>query len=250
MLKSRVIASRVLKNNNQKCIKLMAGTQRCVSRSPLFDFTEEEVMMRNLVQDFCKQSLPWELVSKMDKESKLDPKLLDSLFEVGLMGIEIPEEFGGSGANFTSSIIAIEELAKVDPSISVIVDVQNTLVNNLVRNYGNKEQQEKYLTLLATKGLGSFCLSEASSGSDAFSLKTKAELQSDGSYVLNGTKCWITSSQEASFYIVMANTDFSKGYKGITAFLVDKTNPGVKIGKKEDKLGIRYVCNLILNLFS
>lgn len=218
------------------------------TRHSLHQFTEDEIMMKNLVQDFAKQAMPWELVQRMDKESKLDETLKGKLFESGLMGIEIPEEYGGSGASFTSSIIAIEELAKVDPAISVVVDVQNTLVNNLVKLYGNKQQKDKYLPLLASNGMGSFCLSESSSGSDAFALKTKAEPKSDGSYVLNGTKCWITSSLEASFYIVMANTDFSKGYKGITAFLIDRSNPGVKIGKKEDKLGIRAssTCEVIL----
>ncbi|KAG2378052.1 hypothetical protein C9374_008674 [Naegleria lovaniensis] len=242
--KQSFVFSAISSLKQQEQHRLASSSQK----SPLFDFTEDETMMKSLVQDFVKHNMPWELVHKMDVESKLDPALKDRLFEVGLMGIEIPEEYGGSGQSFTSSIIAIEELAKCDPAISVIVDVQNTLVNNLLSNFGTKQQKDKYLTLLASKGLGSFCLSEASSGSDAFALKTRADVKSDGSYVLNGTKCWITSSQEASFYIVMANTDFSKGYKGITAFLVDRENPGLKIGKKEDKLGIRAssTCEVIL----
>jgi len=183
----------------------------------------------------------------MDAESKLDPNILKAAFEYGLMGIEIPEKYGGSGMTFFDSIIAIEELAKVDPSVSVIVDVQNTLVIRTIMEYGTEKQKQHWLSRLAKDTVGCFCLSEPSSGSDAFALKARAELKGDN-YVLNGTKYWITNSQDAGLFIVMANIDPSKGYKGITAFLVDKSNPGIRVGKKEDKLGIRAsaTCEVIL----
>lgn len=204
--------------------------------------------MKQSVQDFCKKNLPWEKVHQMDVEAKLDKNVLQAAFDDGLMGIEIPEEYGGSGMTFFDSIIAIEELAKVDPGFSVIVDVQNTLVIGVLMQYGTEEQKRTWLPRLAKDTLGSFCLSEASSGSDAFALKTKAELKGD-QYVINGTKCWITNANDAGFFIVLANVDFSKGYKGITAFIVDKSNPGLRIGKKEDKLGIRAssTCEVILD---
>jgi len=183
----------------------------------------------------------------MDQESKLDSNVLKKMFELGLMGIETPSELGGAGLKFNSSIIVIEELAKVDPGLSVVCDVQNTLVNTTIKKFGSKEQTEKYLPQLAQNMVGSFCLSEVGSGSDAFALKTKAEDKGDH-YVINGNKMWITNANEAGIYIVMANLDFSKGYKGITAFLVERTNPGLKIGKKENKLGIRSssTCEVIL----
>jgi len=223
------------------------GYSSAAVRPPLSVFSETESMMKQSVQDFCKQHLPWEKVSQMDAESKLDKKVLEAAFNDGLMGIEIPEEFGGSGMTFFDSIIAIEELAKVDPAVSVIVDVQNTLVIRVLMDHGTDKQKQNWLPRLAKDTVGSFCLSEPSSGSDAFALKTKAELKGD-QYVLNGTKCWITNAQEAGFFIVMANVDMSKGYKGITAFIVDKSNPGIRIGKKENKLGIRAssTCEVVL----
>lgn len=153
------------------------------------------------------------------------------------MGIEIDSEYGGSDMNFTSVIVAVEELAKVDPSVSVSCDVQNTLVNTLFRQYGSKDIKDKYLPKLATDTVGCFCLSEAGSGTDAFALKTSAELKGDH-YVINGSKMWITNSYEADVFLVFANVDFSKGYKGITCFVVDR-DMGVVVGKKENKLGIR-----------
>jgi short-chain 2-methylacyl-CoA dehydrogenase len=174
----------------------------------------------------------------MDEKQKMDPELIRSCFEQGYMGIEIPSEHGGNGMPFTNSIVVIEELAKVDPSVSVMVDVQNTLINNAVKKWGTPEQRSKYFPRLSQDTLGSFCLSEWGSGSDAFALKTTATKKGD-EYVINGTKAWITNSAEAGFFICMANVDPSKGYKGITAFIVDKGNPGLIVGKKEDKLGIR-----------
>jgi alkylation response protein AidB-like acyl-CoA dehydrogenase len=185
-------------------------------------------------------------VRDMDEAETMDPTVVEQLFEQGLMGIEIPEEYGGSGMNFTSAIIAIEELARVDPSVSVMVDVHNTLVNTAVMKYGSAETQRKWLPQLASGTVGSFCLSEPASGSDAFALQTKAEKTADG-YKINGSKMWITNSMEAGFFIVFANLDPSKGYKGITAFIVEKGTPGFSIAKKEKKLGIRASSTCVLN---
>lgn len=174
----------------------------------------------------------------MDEKQKMDGAVIQACFDQGYMGIEIPPEHGGNGMPFTNSIIVIEELAKVDPSVSVMVDVQNTLINNALKKWGTLEQQKLYYPRLAQNTLGSFCLSEWGSGSDAFALKTLATKKGDD-YILNGTKAWITNSGEAGFFICLANVDPAKGYKGITAFIVDKSNPGLIVGKKEDKLGIR-----------
>lgn len=185
-------------------------------------------------------------VREMDEAETMDPALVEQLFEQGLMGIEIPEQYGGAGMNFTSAIVAIEELARVDPSVSVMVDVHNTLVNTVIMKYGSAEMQRKWLPKLATDTVGSFCLSEPGSGSDAFALQTRAEKTADG-YRLNGSKMWITNSMEAGLFIVFANLDPSKGYKGITAFLVEKGTPGFSIAKKEKKLGIRASSTCVLN---
>lgn len=194
-------------------------------------------MFRDTVARFSQDKVA-PLVSKMDEEEKLDPTILKGLFENGMMGVETDGDLGGAGGSFTSAIITVEELAKIDPSISVICDVQNTLVNTLIRKTGSQELQAKYLPQLATDTVGCFCLSEAGSGSDAFALQTRATEQSDGSYVLDGSKMWITNSGEADLFLVFATIDPSKGYKGITCFLVEK-DWGVKVEKKESKLGIR-----------
>eukprot|EP01127_Copromyxa_protea_P002741 TRINITY_DN126_c0_g1_i4.p1 TRINITY_DN126_c0_g1~~TRINITY_DN126_c0_g1_i4.p1 ORF type:complete len:352 (-),score=104.85 TRINITY_DN126_c0_g1_i4:37-1092(-) len=184
----------------------------------------------------------------MDKKGIMCPDLIKQCFEQGYMGIEVSDELGGAGLKFMSAIITIEELARIDPSVSVLVDVQNTLVGIPLRKWGNKAQQEKWFPRLCTDTVGSFCLSEWTSGSDAFALKTTAKR--DGkNFVLNGSKAWITNSGEAGFFIVFANIDHSLGYKGITAFLVDGSNPGIRVGKREDKLGIRSssTCEVILD---
>jgi len=249
MIRSYLIktSKQLIANNSNKCI----NTSRLFSTEvgkikPITTLTENEQELQETVRKFSQDRIK-PLVKLMDEKSYLDKDLLNELFDMNLMGIEIPEKYNGLGLNFMSSVIVIEELAKVDPAISVIVDVQNTLVNNCIQRYGTEEQKSKYLSLLATKHVGSFCLSEAGSGTDAFSLKTTATKNGD-TYVLNGTKCWITNAKEAGVFIVMANVDPSQGYKGITAFLVDATNPGVSIGKKEDKLGIRAssTCEVIL----
>ena len=183
---------------------------------------------------------------EMDENEQMDHEIIERCFEQGLMGIEIPEEFGGSGMNFTAAITAIEELARVDPSVSVMVDVHNTLVNTAILKYGTKESQRKWLPTLATNTIGSFCLSEPASGSDAFALKTKATKTETG-YRISGSKMWITNSLEAGFFVVFANLDPSKGYKGITAFIVEKDAKGFSIAKKEKKLGIKASSTCVVN---
>lgn len=185
-------------------------------------------------------------VRDMDEAEQMDPTVVEQLFEQGLMGVEIPEEYGGAGMNFTAAIVGIEELARVDPSVSVMVDVHNTLVNTAVIKWGSQALKKKYLPKLATNTVGSFCLSEPVSGSDAFALKTKATETADG-YVINGSKMWITNSMEAEFFIVFANINPEKGHRGITAFIVDKGMKGFNIAKKEKKLGIKASSTCVLN---
>lgn len=208
-----------------------------MSNPSLTTLTEEEEMLRDTIARFAQDQIQ-PRVAAMDEASKLDPELLGQLFELGLMGIEVPSKYGGGEMSFFSAIVAIEELAKVDPSVSVVVDVQNTLVNNAMLNWGTEAQKQKYLPRLCTDTLASYCLSEPASGSDAFALKTRAERKGDH-YILNGNKLWITNGGEAGLFIVFANVAPEKGYKGITAFLVEKGFEGFTIGKKEDKLGIR-----------
>jgi alkylation response protein AidB-like acyl-CoA dehydrogenase len=185
-------------------------------------------------------------VREMDEAETMDPTVVELLFEQGLMGIEIPEDYGGAAMNFSSAIIAIEELARVDPSVSVLVDVHNTLVNTIIMKYGDAGTKRRWLPKLATGTVGSFCLSEPASGSDAFALQTKAEKMANG-YRINGSKMWITNSMEAEVFIVFANIDPSRGYKGITAFIVERDTPGFSIAKKEKKLGIRASSTCVLN---
>jgi len=212
---------------------------------PLTDLDSDEQDFRAVVRDFAEERIR-PFVRKMDEESKIPRALIDACFELGLMGIEIPDAYGGSGATFFMSAIAIEELARVDPSVAVLVDVQNTLVNNAVLRWASEAQKAKYFPLLASKWVGAYALSEAGSGSDAFALACRAEDKGDH-YSLTGRKLWITNAAEAELFIVMATLDPSKGYKGITSFLVERSFPGFSIGKKEDKLGIRAssTCELI-----
>jgi len=187
-------------------------------------------------------------VREMDESGQLDSGLVSALFELGVMGVEVPTEFGGGGSSFFTAILAVEALARVDPSVAVLIDVQNTLVENGLLRWGNAEQKARYCPKLATEWVGSYALSEASSGSDAFALKTRAERRSDR-YVLNGRKLWITNAHEISLFIVFANVDPGAGYKGITAFLVERGFAGFGVGKKENKLGIRAssTCELQLD---
>ncbi|KAK7981575.1 hypothetical protein PG996_009280 [Apiospora saccharicola] len=213
--------------------------------TPIDHLSETEVAMKEAVAKFANDViLP--KVRDMDEAEKMDPALVEQLFEQGLMGVEIPEEYGGAGMNFTSAIVGIEELARVDPSVSVMVDVHNTLVNTAIIKWGSTALKKKYLPALATKTVGSFCLSEPVSGSDAFALATKATKTADG-YKISGSKMWITNSMEADFFIVFANLDASKGYRGITAFVMDKDTKGFSIAKKEKKLGIKASSTCAIN---
>ncbi|KAJ2305944.1 hypothetical protein IWW55_001686 [Coemansia sp. RSA 2706] len=202
----------------------------------LLTLSEEEEMMRDVVARFARDVVQPK-VSEMDESEQMDPAVIRGLFDSGLMGVETPAELGGAEASFLSAILVIEELAKVDPSVSVLCDVHNTLVNTVFRTYGSDHLKTKYLPQLSADKLGCFCLSEAASGSDAFALQTRATRDGDH-YVLNGSKMWITNSAEAEVFLVFATVDPSKGYKGITCFVVER-DMGVKIAKKEKKLGIR-----------
>ena len=213
---------------------------------PLVTLTEEETLFRDNVRQFADESLRPK-VREMDEKGVFDQDLIRQFFHLGLMGIEIPEEYGGAGGRFFEAILAVEEVSKVDPSAGVIVDVQNTLVNNALLRWTTPEQKRRYLPGMATKTVGAYALSEAGSGSDAFALQTRAQLKGN-EYLLNGRKLWITNSKEADIFILLATVDPAAGYRGITAFIVEKKFPGFSVGKKEDKLGIRAssTCELIL----
>lgn len=216
-------------------------------RPAITTFSEDENDFREAVSSFAQgEILPRR--THMDEQAQMDPTLVQQLFQMGLMGIETPEEYGGAGSSFTMACIAVEEIGRVDGSVSVLVDVQNTLVTNALLKWARPEQKKKYLPLLAQSAVGAYALSESVSGSDAFALKLKAEDKGD-KYVLNGQKLWITNAKEASVFIVFATVDSSLGYKGITAFLVEKGFAGFAVGKKEDKLGIRAssTCELTFN---
>ena len=214
--------------------------------APLTTLTEDEILFRDNIRQFADERVR-PLVKEMDEKGIFNKDLIHEFFQLGLMGIEIPEQYGGSGAKFFEAILAVEELSRVDASAGVVVDVQNTLVNNALLRYGNPEQKKRYLPKMATETVGAYALSEASSGSDAFALQTRAELKGS-EYVLNGRKLWITNAKEAGLFILFATIDPAAGYKGITAFLIEKSFPGFSVGKKEDKLGIRAssTCELIL----
>ena len=214
--------------------------------SSLTQLSEEETLFRDTVRQFAEDECA-PLVRRMDEEQQLNAGLLRRLFELGLMGIEIPEEFGGSAGSFFDSVLAVEMLSAVDPAVALVVDVQNTLVASAVLRWGTAEQKKKYLPRLAADTVGAYALSESGSGSDAFALQTRAEKRGSD-YVLTGRKLWISNAKEAGLFIVFATVDARAGYKGITAFLVDKGAPGFSVGRKEDKLGIRAssTCELIL----
>jgi alkylation response protein AidB-like acyl-CoA dehydrogenase len=216
------------------------------SPAPLTTFTEDEILFRDNIHQFAEDKLR-PLVKEMDEKGVFDKDLIQQFFQLGLMGIEIPERYGGGGGRFFDAILAVEELSRVDASAGVLVDVQNTLVNNALLRWGTEEQRKHYLPRMAADTCGAYALSEAGSGSDAFALQTKAELKASD-YVLNGRKLWITNAKEAGVFILFATIDPSAGYKGITAFIIEKDFPGFTVGKKEDKLGIRAssTCELIL----
>jgi alkylation response protein AidB-like acyl-CoA dehydrogenase len=213
---------------------------------PLTRLTEDETLLRNSIREFAEAQIR-PLVREMDEHAKLPRTLLDQLFELGVMGIEIPEKFGGAGGRFFHAVLVVEELSRVDPSVGVLVDVQNTLVVNALLRWGSPELQARLLPRLATKTVGAYALSEAASGSDAFGLQMRAREDGDA-WVLTGRKLWITNANEADLFLVFATIDPEAGYRGITAFVVERGMPGFTVGKKEDKLGIRAssTCELLL----
>lgn len=208
-----------------------------IERPALTALSEEERMFRDMVRQFAEEQIA-PRVMDMDRDARMDPDLIESLFELGLMGIEIPEEHGGTGGTFFASVIVVEELARVDPAVAVLVDVQNTLVDTGIKRYGGDDLIARYLPRLASEAVGAYALSEAGAGSDAFSLTTRAT-RDGADWILEGTKLWITSGDEADIFIVFATVDPDAGYKGITAFVVERGMDGFTVGKKEDKLGIR-----------
>jgi len=224
----------------------MPATLTVVHPTPLNSLTDDEILFRDNIRQFAEDKVR-PLVKEMDEKGIFDHDLINQFFQLGIMGIEVPEQYGGGAGTFFEAILAVEELSRVDASAGVVVDVQNTLVNNALLRWGNEEQKKRYLPKMAADTCGAYALSEAGSGSDAFALQTKAELKG-GDYVLNGRKLWITNGKEAGLFILFATIDAAGGYKGITAFIVEKDMPGFTVGKKEDKLGIRAssTCELIL----
>src|ERR1700678_1111400 len=214
--------------------------------APLTTLSEDEILFRDNIRQFADEKVR-PLVKEMDEKGVFDKDLIHQFFQLGLMGIEIPEQYGGGGAKFFEAILAVEELSRVDASAGVVVDVQNTLVNNALLRYGNADQKKRYLPRMASETVGAYALSEAGSGSDAFAMQRRAEIKGTD-YVINGRKLWITNSKEAGLFVLFATIDPTAGYKGITAFLIEKNFPGFSVGKKEDKLGIRAssTCELIL----
>ncbi|MFI5234795.1 MAG: acyl-CoA dehydrogenase [Gemmatimonadales bacterium] len=221
-------------------------SETAISAQPLSLLSEEEELFRATVREFAETEIGPH-VHAMDEAALFRPEIIAKFFELGLMGVEIPERFGGAGGTIFLAMLAIEELARVDASAAIYVDVHNTLVNNAVIKWGNEEQKARYFPKLTTGLLGAFALSEAGSGSDAFALATRAEQKGD-TWELTGRKLWITNGAEAGFFLIFANADLSKGYKGITAFLVERDFPGFSVGHREHKLGIRAssTCELIL----
>ena len=213
----------------------------------LTELSDEERLFRATVRKFAGEEVA-PLARRMDEEQTLDEGLLGKLFELGLMGIGIPEELGGSGGTFFDAVLAVEEISAVDPAVGLVVDVQNTLVASALMRWGSPEQKKKWLPRLAADTVGAYALSEAGAGSDAFALETRAERQGAG-YVLNGRKLWISNAKEAGVFIVFATVDAAAGYKGITAFVVEREAAGFTVGRKEDKLGIRAssTCELVLD---
>ena len=214
---------------------------------PLTRLSEDEQLFRDSVYEFADREIR-PLVREMDEQAKIPKALIDKLFDLGVMGIEVPDSFGGGGASFFHSVLAVEALSRVDPSIGVLVDVQNTLVINALIRWGNEDVRKRYLPKMAADTIGAYALSEAGSGSDAFAMTTRAT-ERDGEWALSGRKLWITNGNEANLFIVFANVSPEAGYRGITAFLVERGVSGFTVGKKEDKLGIRAssTCELLFD---
>ena len=214
--------------------------------TPLNSLTDDEILFRDNIHQFAEEKVR-PLVKEMDENAVFDHGLVEQFFQLGLMGIEVPEQYGGGAGTFFEAILAVEELSRVDASAGVVVDVQNTLVNNAFLRWGSDEQKKRYLPKMTSDTVGAYALSEAGSGSDAFALQTRAQVEGSD-YVLNGRKLWITNGKEAGIFILFASVDPSAGYRGITAFIIEKNFPGFTVGKKEDKLGIRAssTCELLL----
>jgi len=212
---------------------------------PLTTLSEDERLFRDSVYEFADREIR-PLVREMDEHAKIAPPLIEKLFDLGVMGIEIPESYGGAGASFFHSVLAVEALSRVDPSIGVLVDVQNTLVINALLRWGSDDVRRRYLPKMAASAIGAYALSEAGSGSDAFAMAARASAR-DGDWAISGRKLWITNGNEAGIFIVFANVNPDAGYRGITAFIVERGLPGFTVGKKEDKLGIRAssTCELL-----
>ncbi|KAI1278050.1 Short/branched chain specific acyl-CoA dehydrogenase, mitochondrial [Halotydeus destructor] len=243
-LKSLLKQPRLVRDNFRRftitssCSSIDASwSDRFDSVKPLTVFSEEETAFKETVQKMAKEKIE-PLVKQMDENSHMEQSVIDALFENGLMGIDVDVKYGGTGSTFFTSVIVIEELAKVDASVSACCDLQNTLFSQIIHKFANEEQRLRYFSQICKNTVGSFCLSEPNSGSDAFALNTRAV--KDGSdYILNGSKSWITNAEHAGLFLVFANVDPSKGYKGITCFMLDRGMPGLSIGKKENKLGLR-----------
>jgi alkylation response protein AidB-like acyl-CoA dehydrogenase len=217
-----------------------------VAGRALTSLSEDETLFRDSVYEFADREIR-PLAREMDEHAKIPRELIDKLFDLGVLAIEIPESYGGAGASFFHAVLAVEAVSRVDPSIAVVVDVQNTLVINALLRWGHDDLKRRYLPRLATTALGAYALSEAGSGSDAFAMATRA-VERDGDWVLQGRKLWITNANEADVFIVFANVNPDAGYRGITAFIVERGMDGFAVGKKEDKLGIRAssTCELLL----
>ena len=226
---------------------MLASEQTEVRPSPLTQLSEEEKLFRSTVRRFAREQIGPH-VREMDEAGVFRKDIIQQFFELGLMGSEIPEEYGGQGGSFFQCVMAVEELSAVDPSAGVVVDVQNTIVNNAIMRWANVEQKQRYLPRLAADTVSSYALSEAGSGSDAFAMATQAQDCGDH-FLLNGRKLWITNAAESGLFLLFANANPSAGYRGITAFLIERDFPGFQVGKKEDKLGLRAssTCELILD---
>lgn len=223
----------------------MASHQAC-SGQPLTVLSDDEIILRDSVYEFADRTIR-PMVREMDEQARIPRSLIDEMFGLGIMGIEVPGGYGGSGATFFHAVLVVEALSRVDPAVALLVDVQNTLVTNAILRWGNDEQKSRYLPRLATNTVGAYALSEAGAGSDAFAMAARAAADGD-EFVLNGRKLWISSANEADVFIVFANANPEAGYRGITAFLVERDFPGFTVGKKEDKLGIRAssTCEILL----
>ena len=220
-------------------------SQTLTAMPALTRLAEDEAIFRDSVYEFADREIR-PLAREMDEHAKFSPELIKKLFALGVMSVEVPESFGGAGGTFFHSVLAVESLSRVDPSVGVLVDVQNTLVINAVMHWGSDDIKRKYLPKFTTNMIGAYCLSEAGSGSDAFAMAARATETADG-FTINGRKLWITNGNEADMFIVFANVNPDAGYRGITAFIVDRGTPGFTVGKKEDKLGIRAssTCELL-----